>query len=159
MVDVACIPSLLSLLNVLTVDEVVMAYKLLFTVLMFFVLAIPALAQTQPDIDHTPISATAIDADGSAWTVYSVAPGQITPNETVLVSFRSSDGKEHALRLRGGRLVLEGEADAMAKGMMKIFGEMLVAEMKRQGVKATSDPAPFRSYTRIQAPTRLAKRN
>jgi hypothetical protein len=159
MVDVVCIPDPLSLLNVLTVDEVVMAYKLLFTVLMFFVLAIPALAQTQPDIDHTPISATAIDADGSAWTVYSVAPGQITPNETVLVSFRSSDGKEHALRLRGGRLVLEGEADAMAKGMMKVFGEMLVSEMKRQGVKVVTEHQMPCPNTVEQPLTRLNRRN
>lgn len=136
-----------------------MSYKLLFTGLIFCAAAIQALAQTPSAIDQTPISATAIDADGAAWTVYSLGPGQTMPDETVLISFRSSDGKEHALRLRGGRLVLEGEADAMATGMMKIFGEMLVAEMKRQGLKARTDPVPFHAHRRKQPATRLAKRN
>lgn len=136
-----------------------MPYKLLFTALMFFMLAGPVLAQTPPDIDRSPISATAIDTDGTVWTLYSVAPGQITPDDTVLISFRTSDGKEHALRVRGGRLVFEGEADAMAKGMIKIFGDMIIAEMKRQGVKVVTEPAlPCPNAVRPET-TRLSKRN
>lgn len=136
-----------------------MPYKLLFTVLMFFVLAGPVLAQTPTEIDRTPISATAIGEDGTAWTILSFAPGQTTPDNTVLMSFRTADGKEHALRVRGGRLVLEGEADAMAKGMMKIFGEMIISELKRQGVQVVTVhelPCP----DTVQQPlTQLSRRN
>lgn len=133
-------PGRAELINSLNVNEVSMPYKLLFTALMFFVLAKPALAQTPTEIDRTPISATAISEDGTAWTILSYAPGQITPDDTVLISYRTADGKDHALRLRGGRLVLEGEADEMAKAMMKIFGEMIIGEMKRQGVKVVTVP-------------------
>jgi hypothetical protein len=107
-----------------------MSHTLLFAILLL--LAIPAVAQT-PDA-ALPGSVTFIEADGTTLTVYSSASDTATPDSTVLISYRTADGKEHALRLRSGRLVLEGEADAMAMAMMKIFGEMMIAEMKRQGV-------------------------
>jgi hypothetical protein len=147
------------LITSLNVNEVSMPYKLLFTALLFFVLAAPALAQTPTEIDQTPISATAISEDGTAWTILSFAPGQTTPDNTVLISYRTADGKEHALRLRGGRLVLEGEADAMAKGMMKVFGEMLVSEMKRQGIKVVTEHQMPCPNTVEQPLTQLNRRN
>lgn len=161
MIDAARILDALSLIIALNVDEMTMPYKLLFTVLMFCTLFSPAFAQTPlpRDIDQTPISAMAIGEDGTAWTVRSVAPGRTTPDNTVLVSFRSADGKEHALHLRGGRLVLEGEADKMAKGMVKMFGAMIIAEMQQQGVKLAAEPVPASPGTIKPATAHPRKRN